>query len=201
MANTFYVRTADKNQYVEAKFLTDVNGKLIVSSNPIQRSFNLFDASHNPIGTNTNGYIIVPASFDIKTAIDFGRSISQWKKLPIAGDLIGAPARFANAFQPNGWLDIQTNYNGTSGQSVPAFRDGASYIFGVAGRAAEYSLDTLKFGGGIVNLGQYLRDKVKDISGDVFNSPENARSMTDGSRSGRLEGWAAILTCDSGYQP
>jgi len=50
-------------------------------------------------------------------------------------------ARFANAFYPRkGWLDIQTHYNGTSGDNVPAFRDGASYIFGVAGHAAGFSL-------------------------------------------------------------
>jgi hypothetical protein len=168
MPNTFYVRTSDKNRYVEAKFLTDVHGNFIVSSNPIQSSFNLFDANHNSIGTNTNGYIIVPANFDIKTATDFGRSISHLKNLPVAGALIGAMASFGNAFQPNGWLDVQTNYNGTSGQSVPAFRDAASYIFGAVGHAAGFSLDTLKTGGGAVNVGQYFRGQGQRYIGRRF---------------------------------
>jgi len=72
MANTFYVRTGDKKQYVEAKFLTDIHGNFVVSTNQIQRSYNLLDAGHNSIGTNTNGYVIVPANFDIKTTIEFG---------------------------------------------------------------------------------------------------------------------------------
>ena len=90
-------------------------------------------------------------------------------------------ARFANAFYPRkGWLDIQTHYNGTSGDNVPAFRDGASYIFGVAGHAAGFSLNTLKWGGGAVNLWQESKGNVKDTSGDAYNSRENVTSMTDG---------------------
>jgi hypothetical protein len=72
MPDTFYVRTNDKKQYVEAKFLRDINGNPIVSPNQVQSSYNLFDSGHNHIGTNANGYIIVPADFDAKTAIDFG---------------------------------------------------------------------------------------------------------------------------------
>src|ERR1700751_4606451 len=80
MPDTFYVRTNDRKHYVEAKFLTDLQGNPIVSRNPVQNTWNLFDADHNPIGTNTNGYVIVPADFDIKKAIDFGRSISELMK-------------------------------------------------------------------------------------------------------------------------
>ena len=89
--------------------------------------------------------------------------------------------RFVNAFYPGtGWLDIQTHYNGTIGQNVPAFRDAASYLYGVAGRAAEFPLETLKWAGGKVNLWQHSRRNVKDVSGEDSNSPENVRSMTDG---------------------
>ena len=145
MPSTFYVRTADKKDYIQAKFLTDIHGIPIVSSNQVQSSFNLFDADHNPIGTNIDGYLIVPANFDIKTAVDFGRSVAFWRNAPGAGDVAGA-AKFVNAFYPGqGWLDIQTHYNGTTGQNVPAFRDAASYIYGVAGRAAELPLETLKW--------------------------------------------------------
>ena len=61
MPNTFYVRTANKKEYVEAKILTDIQGTPIISSNPVQSSWSLFDSNHNPIGTNTKGYLIVPA--------------------------------------------------------------------------------------------------------------------------------------------
>jgi len=187
MPATFYVRTRDKKHYIEAKFLTDRQGNPIVSSNPIQGSYNLFDVDHNPIGTNTNRYVIVPANFDIKTAIDFGRSISQLMEessdYPDAtlANLTEAMRRFGKAFYPGtGELDIQTHYNGGRGENVPAFRDAASYIFGVAGHAAGLSLDALKVGGGAVNLKQYYEGNVKDISGDAFNNPENVNSMTDG---------------------
>jgi len=178
MPDTFYVRTNDRKQYVEAKFLKDINGNPIVSPNQVQSSYNLFDSGHNHIGTNANGYIIVPADFDAKTAIDFGRSISQLiddstgDPDAMAGNFIGAMARFANAFHPNGWLDIQTHYNGTSGLNVPAFRDGASYVFGVAGHAAKLPLDALKSGGGAANLWQSIWGNVKDISGEARNSPD-----------------------------
>jgi hypothetical protein len=147
MPDTFYVRTGSKSQYVEAKFLKDINGNPIVSRNQIQSSWNLFDSDRNPIGTNADGYVIVPADFDMKTAIDLGRSVarsiddSSGDPDAMAGNSIGAMARFTNAFLPKtGWLDIQTHYNGTSGDNVPAFRDGASYVFGVAGHAAKLSV-------------------------------------------------------------
>jgi hypothetical protein len=160
MPDTFYVRTNDRKHYVEAKFLTDLQGNPIVSRNPVQNTWNLFDADHNPIGTNTNGYVIVPADFDIKKAIDFGRSISELMEagypVTVPGALIGALASFGKAFLPGtGELDIQTHYNGATGDNVPAFRDAASYIFGVAGHAAGIPLDVLKAGGGAVNLRQY----------------------------------------------
>lgn len=81
MPETFYVRTRDLKHYIEAKILTDLTGDPIVSRNPVQSTWNLFDADHNPIGTNTNGYVIVPADFDINKAIDFGRSIQIWKSV------------------------------------------------------------------------------------------------------------------------
>ena len=74
----------------------------------------------------------------------------------VPGALIGALASFGKAFLPGtGELDIQTHYNGATGDNVPAFRDAASYIFGVAGHAAGIPLDVLKAGGGAVNLRQY----------------------------------------------
>jgi hypothetical protein len=187
MPETFYVRTRDQKHYIEAKILTDLQGNPIVSRNLVQSSWNLFDADHNPIGTNTNGYVIVPADFDIKKAIDFGRSISEMMKASaddpddFESNLTDAFVRFGNAFLPRtGELDIQTHYNGATGGNVPAFRDAASYIFGVAGHAAGIPLAVLKAGGGAVNRWQYHKDNVKDISGDWFNSPENVNSMTDG---------------------
>jgi len=189
MPETFYVRTRDLKHYIEAKILTDLTGNPIVSRNPVQSTWNLFDADHNPIGTNTNGYVIVPADFDINKAIDFGRSISEMMKASadnpdnFESNLIDAFARFGKAFYPRtGELDIQTHYNGATGDNVPAFRDAASYIFGVAGHAAGIPLGVLKAGGGAVNLRQYGQGNVKDISGDAFNSPENVNSMTDGYR-------------------
>jgi hypothetical protein len=92
------------------------------------------------------------------------------------------PALKKSFLPGTGELDIQTHYNGATGDNVPAFRDAASYIFGVAGHAAGIPLDVLKAGGGAVNLRQYRQGNVRDISGDAFNSPENVNSMTDGYR-------------------
>ena len=172
MADTFTVRTADFTRYIESKFLRDGNGNILTSPNAEHKKWNLFDTDGNFIGTNTNGYLIVPANLDIKTAIDFGRSLAA----------LGVSARTAmiDAFQPGGWLDIQTNYNGMTGDNVPAYRAAASYLLGIVGAEAKYSLDQVKFGGGAVNLIQYMRGNVKDVSGEYYNSADNIQSMTDG---------------------
>jgi hypothetical protein len=172
MADTFTVRTADFTHYIESKFLKDTNGNFIVSPNAQQKTWNLFDTDGNFIGTNTNGYVIVPANFDIKTAIDFGRSLAAMG--------ISANTAMIDAFKPGGWLDVQTNYNGMTGGNVPAYRVAASYILGVVGAEARYSLDLVKLGGGSVNLIQFGLGNVKDVSGAYFNSADNIQSMTDG---------------------
>ena len=140
MADTFTVRTADSTRYIESKFLKDANGNFVTSPNAAQKTWNLFDTDGNFIGTNTNGYVIVPANFDIKTAIDFGRSLAAMG--------LSANTAMIDAFKPGGWLDIQTNYNGMTGDNVPAYRVGASYLLGIVGAEAGYSLDRVKLGGG-----------------------------------------------------
>jgi hypothetical protein len=75
MPETFYVRTSDLKHYIEAKILTDLEGNPIVSRNPIQSTWNLFDAGHNPIGTNTSGYVIAARAGKL-----FGgfQELAQW---------------------------------------------------------------------------------------------------------------------------
>jgi len=193
--NFFFVRTHDRKNYVAAKYLTDASGNPIVSPNPDHRSFNLFDANRNSLGTNVNGYTIVPASFDMRAAIDFGRSVARLRaQLPppagpeaAASNEVAVNFAFGRAFLPwgRGWLDIQRNYNGMTGESVPAFRDGASYILGVAGREAGFPLEQIKFGGGLVNLTQRFFYNVEDASGEWGNSPQNVRSMSAGHKAQR----------------
>jgi hypothetical protein len=98
MSNTFTVRNSSGTDYVEAKFLTDSQGNFIVSSNPIQTTWNLFDTDGNFIGTNVNGYIIVPARFDINTAIDFGQSLAQMSNSWIPGSSAAADLLLAQRF-------------------------------------------------------------------------------------------------------
>jgi hypothetical protein len=188
----FFVPTANpKNiQFIGAKFLTDANGNYVISPNPEQKNYTLYDANHNPIGTNTNGYIIVPANFNIQTAIDFGKSVKQLAVAAPNGEtsavdvVVAANVAFIQAFRPGGWLDIQTNYNGTQGDNVSAFRDGASYALGVAGYEAAYSLDQIKLGGGVTNVIQYFRGLFKgfsiDLSGEYGNNPRNVLSIEEG---------------------
>src|SRR5436853_3628854 len=113
-SETFFVRIANGTRYVEAKFLTDATGNAIVSPNAEQKTYNLFDANGNFTGTNTNGYLIVPANFDMNTAIDFGKSVSALHTTQSPDSLnpdannVAATTMFINAFRPVGWFDLQT---------------------------------------------------------------------------------------------
>jgi hypothetical protein len=97
-----------------------------------------------------------------------------------SGSSLAGAAVFANAFRPGGTLDLQRNYNGATGDNIPAFRDAASFMYGVYGNIAGYSLDDLMLGGGAVNYLQYLVGNVQDIGGAYNNSQRNVNSMTAG---------------------
>ncbi|NUB11774.1 S8 family serine peptidase [Azospirillum brasilense] len=185
----FYVRTHDKVTYVAAKFLKDDNGNYIKSPNPEHSEFMLFSgqSADSLIGTNSNGYIKVPYDFNMGKALSFGSEIKTvYNQISVLNnDLsmfsIGADLMLIYAFHAGGFLDIQRTYNGMSGNNVPAFIDGASYIFGAVGAAAGFSLDNLIFGGGVHNLVQkYFRNNPVDTSGEWWNSPRNIYSMSLG---------------------
>lgn len=196
MPDTFFVRNANRDGFVEAKFLTDANGNYVVSQSSENSNVRLFSSPANDsyIGSNQEGFIIVPAQFDIKSAIDFGRKIGDLRSAaqqnpdPEAGTISEAAAdfEFFRAFLPSvGWLDVQTHYNDTTGTNVPAFRAAASYLLGVAGSEAGYSLDGLFFGGGEVNKFQRYLGNVRDTSGAAGNSPDNATAIQEGFTAGR----------------
>ena len=76
-----------------------MNGNLIVSANPEQRDYRTYDANQNQTGTNINGYIIVPADSDIRTAIDLGRAATG------VGDWVSYVANFQNGWQETSETD------------------------------------------------------------------------------------------------
>ncbi len=182
MTDIIYVRTVDKQNYIAAKPLTYADGTPVVSTNADNKTYQQFDADHNLIGTNTQGYVYAPASFDIQTAINFGATLRLTSLLsPGLSTAVSGEAMLA-AFWPSvGFLDIQTHYNGVIGDNVPAFRAGASVVYGAVGAAANYPLAELMVGGGVVNLFQSLRPNNNiDLSGTAFNNPLNVESMKTG---------------------
>ena len=60
---------------------------------------------------------------------------------------------------------------------VPDFTSIASFDVGLACRAAEFSIDSCKMGGGAVNYNNYRNNKKIDITGEYFNNPKNVRNM------------------------
>ncbi|WP_442918998.1 hypothetical protein [Methylobacterium sp. WSM2598] len=87
---------------------------------------------------------------------------------------------FANAFRPGGSYDVQTHYNGTSGNNVPAYREIASYALGVAAQAAGFSTQFTEWGGGIVNKIQNYFGNAQDVSGKYGNNPRNVNAIEKG---------------------
>jgi Ca2+-binding RTX toxin-like protein len=184
MTDLVTVRTRDGQNYVLAKVLTYADGTPVTSTNVENKSYQVFDTSpnHNLIGTNAEGYVYVPATFDIQTAVDFGATLRLTSLLSPGLSTAVSGAAMVAAFWPGtGFLDIQTHYNGEVGGNVPLFRAGASVVFGAVGAAANYPLAELMAGGGFVNLFQSLDPKNKiDLSGTAFNNPLNVESMKTG---------------------
>src|SRR3954453_22959484 len=85
MTDLVTVRTGDKQNYVLAKVLRYADGTPVTSTNAENKSYQVFDTNHNLIGTNTDGYVYVPASFDIQTAIDFGATLRMTSLIPFPG--------------------------------------------------------------------------------------------------------------------
>src|SRR3954447_12764515 len=111
MTDFVTVRTADKQNYVLAKVLRYADGTPVTSTNAENKSYQVFDTNHNLIGTNAEGYVYVPASFDMQSAIDFGST------LRLSGSLapgFSAAAMVAAFWPGTGFLDIQTHYNGVT---------------------------------------------------------------------------------------
>jgi hypothetical protein len=169
MTDFVTVRTGNGQNYISAKILRYADGTPVTSTNVDNKSYQVFDTSpnHNPIGTNAEGYVYVPATFDIQTAIDFGATLRLTSLLAPGLSTAVSGAAMVAAFWPGvGFLDIQTHYNGDVGGNVPLFRAGASVVFGAVGAAANYPLAELMAGGGFVNLIQSLDSKNKiDLSG------------------------------------
>jgi hypothetical protein len=182
MTDFVTVRTADKQNYVLAKVLRYADGTPVTSTNAENKSYQVFDTNHNPIGTNAEGYVYVPATFDIQTAINFGATLKYTSALGPGLSTAASGAAMVAAFWPGtGFLDIQTHYNGEVGDNVPLFRAGASVVFGAVGAAANYPLAELMVGGGLVNLYQSLNSKNNtDLSGTALNNPLNVESMKNG---------------------
>jgi hypothetical protein len=182
MTDFVTARTGDKQNYVLAKVLRYADGTPVTSTNAENKSYQVFDTNHNLIGTNAEGYVYVPATFDIQTAIDFGATLKFTSALgPGLSTGVSGAAMVAAFWPGTGFLDIQTHYNGDVGDNVPLFRAGASVVFGAVGAAANYPLAELMAGGGLVNLYKALNpDNKTDLSGTAFNNPLNVESMKTG---------------------
>jgi hypothetical protein len=182
MTDFVTVRTGDKQNYVLAKVLRYADGTPVTSTNAENKSYQVFDTNHNLIGTNAEGYVYVPATFDIQTAINFGATLKFTSALgPGLSTGVSGAAMVAAFWPGTGFLDIQTHYNGEVGDNVPLFRAGASVVFGAVGAAANYPLAELMAGGGLVNLYKALNpDNKTDLSGTAFNNPLNVESMKTG---------------------
>jgi len=110
------------------KFLTDQNGNYII----------------NPL----NGMaFVVPKDFSLEKAIEFGRSLGGHYL-----DTSNVFSELYRAVKPNGPWDLQRSYNGGSGEFVSAFTDGASFVYGVIGRAAGLPETVILMGGGKYNI-------------------------------------------------
>jgi len=150
----------------------------------------LVDAAGNDvINPRTGQPLIVPRDYDINAAVDFGRSLRHLPRLPFSEDPAGpsSMSRYEamyKAFQHGGAHDLQRSYNGMVGgggdEFVRAFKDAASFNLGIVGRAAELSPDEIVLGGGMYNLRNRLRDFGIDVSGPMFNNPDNFRMIQEG---------------------
>jgi hypothetical protein len=175
----FYVRNNPKDErdrvYVAARVLRDKDGVPITFQSSRQAGYNTYDApngrrinlyeDYDKVDEYVGGFVIVPANFDLKRAL-------AWAKSTADNNGAVKEIKFFNAFKPGGWLDLQTNWDDPNAPIakpdegiVPAFRTGASYVFGMLGKEAGIRLDRLHEGGGIVNTVQYWRGKVEKEKG------------------------------------
>lgn len=154
-----------KGRPVDAKTLVDRDGNDIIS----------------PLSTMP---LVVPLSFNIEDAIQFGNNIAANRSLYsspfgsiVPTDMIFAGLDLVGAVKRGGTWELQRTYNNVKGgggdEFVAAFTPAASYIFAVIGRAAGFSAEELLAGGGVYNLLSSFGNSKIDTEGNWWNNPNN----------------------------
>ncbi|MDR3424329.1 MAG: hypothetical protein P4L50_01750 [Anaerolineaceae bacterium] len=169
--NVFYVET-QSGAFVQAQFL-QINGNFVVDPNAANAENTAIyaDSFGATLLQNTNGYLIVPANYNVSAAISEGQALNA-ESLPIA------LAQMYLDFRQGGTQDLQRTYDGSTNASyVSAFTDAASFNLGAVSFYAGISLlDTLA-AGGIYTVGF---SNSYDNDGMFFNTAANARSIVAG---------------------
>jgi len=170
--SVFYVKDNSGN-LVQAQFL-QYNGSYVTDPNSTAILTNIYDQNGNYIpNSNPNGYLIVPADYSIDSAISFGQSVADEMNmqgtslngeegtgfLSAIGTMIGG-----FAYGPQ---DLQRNYNGHTGEFVPAFTDATSYNLGVVSAYAGIPLSLSERGGGLLNdIGNIFGSRTQPLDTD-----------------------------------
>jgi hypothetical protein len=192
---TFFVKDR-LGKLVAAKYLR-YNGQLVSDPNiQIAQQTRLYDASGNLLQhQDVEGFLIVPADFSIEKAIAFAKSVQELYNTPDVGEfgnLVGPEmadgamiSGFATYTLPGGKAvigsqDLQRVYDGTIGESVPAFTSAASFYVGLVASYVGYSLEDVERGGGWLNRINKLRHAFIDTSGPYGNNPHNTAEISKG---------------------
>jgi hypothetical protein len=155
---TFYVKDK-KDNLVPAKYLMDGNSYVADSSWGVyEKPEVLYNADGSPSSDqNPNGYLIVPANYSLRQAIDFGRYVRALREAPDDSGPATALTTMALAFSTGRPHDLQRNYLDrlgnpvVNGEPVPAFQHAASFHLGAVTAASGIPLDYSLYGGGWLN--------------------------------------------------
>ena len=171
----FYVYIKSNNTYIQAKYLR-VNGQFIQDPNlsSAEGTKIYADFSGQTLLQNSNGYLIVPADYNISSAIAEGQAIAIAGSFAPGADLI----RMAYDFWHGGPEELQRTYDGvTDGPFVSAFQDAASFNLGVVAQTAGIPLTATLFAGGMYN--HYVAEGFNQ-DGMYYNNAPNVFSIIDG---------------------
>ena len=129
---------------------------------------------------------IVPLSFDL------GTFTNKYAAMNVAANPLALNqtlSAFIDNFQAGRVDDLQRSYNGHVGLPfVDAFRPAASFILGVASKAAGLPDIAPVVGGGGYNAGKYFLDILRNgtsnihINGELGNNPPNDTNIREGQR-------------------
>ena len=189
----FYVKDRAGN-LVAAKFLSYKGNFISDPNTSTAQDTPIFNSTGQQItNANPNGYLIVPASYSVGTAIQAGGFIQDTLSIQILGSgegVIGLPEALASMtafYLPGGLRDLQRTYNGVShGASntnfVGAFVDAASFDLGLVSAYAGMPITWPELGGGTLNVlsNSFLRNAPLDELGPYGLTGVNGNSVQAG---------------------